>query len=85
MLKTVTVYRSKKRPKTNLKLFSFQTSTQRKDQKSSYQVKQILANFYNLIALILGQNSVKGHTVTNIVKNFKFERVWGELEPKKCF
>ena len=57
----------------------------KKNQKSSYQVKEILAIFCNLIVLILGQNSVKGLTVTKTFKKIKFEGVQGELEPKKGF
>ena len=34
-------------------------------------------------ALILIKNSVKGLRVTKIVKEVKFEEVWGELESKK--
>ena len=53
--------------------------------KSSYEVRQILAIFTNLIALILGQHSVKGLRVAKIVKKIKFERVWGDLESKIGF
>ena len=53
--------------------------------KSSYQVKQILALFCYLIPLILGYSSVQGLRVTKIVKEIKFEGVWGELESKRCF
>ena len=37
----------------------------------------------NLIALILGWNYAKGYTVTKIVKEIKFEGVWGKLKAKK--
>ena len=40
--------------------------------------------FY-LIALILDSKIVKGFRVAKIIKEYKFERVWGELESKKCF
>ena len=43
-----------------------------KDQKSSYQEKQILAPFYNLFALILVLNSAKNFWVTQNVKEIKF-------------
>ena len=43
---------------------------------------QMLALFCNLIALILGQNYVKGLRVIKIVKEIKFKGVWGKLEAK---
>ena len=42
-----------------------------KIRKSSFQVLQILAIFWNLIALTLGYNSVKSLRVTKIVKKKK--------------
>ena len=39
----------------------------------SYQVRQILAIFYRLVALDWGWNCVKGLRVTKIVKQVKFE------------
>ena len=64
---------------------SFDTKcwNQWKDQKSSYRVKQIVALFCILTALILGENSVKCIRVTEIAKEIKFEEVCGELESKK--
>ena len=44
-----------------------------KGRESSYQVRQILALFCKLVALILGQNCVKDLSVTKIVKQIKFE------------
>ena len=41
--------------------------------------------FFNLIALTLGQNSVKSLGFIKIVKDIKFEGVWYELESKKIF
>ena len=41
--------------------------------------------FCYLIALVLGQNSVKGFRVTENVEEIKVEGVWNELESKKCF
>ena len=38
--------------------------------------------FCNITALILGQNWVKTVRVTKIVKEIKFEGVWGKLEAK---
>ena len=58
---------------------------QLKDRKSSYQVRQILAGFCNLIALILSQKCVKGFRVTKIVKEIEFKGVCGELEAKTLF
>ena len=56
-----------------------------KDRTSSYQVRQILALFCNLITLILGENYVKGLRITKIDNDIKFEGVWVELEAKNCF
>ena len=41
---------------------------------------QTLVLLRNLIALILGYNSVKGLRFTKIVEQTKFEGVWGKLE-----
>ena len=56
-----------------------------KHQKSSYQVRQILAFFGHLIPQILGENSVKGIGVTRIPKESKSEEIWVELEANICF
>ena len=56
-----------------------------KARKSSYQVRQILAFFSDLIALILGDKHVKGSRVRKIVKEINFEGVLEELESKKMF
>ena len=37
------------------------------------------------IALILGQNSVESLSVTKIVKEIKFEEIWGNWESKTGF
>ena len=55
-----------------------------KNRESSYGVRQILALFFILVALILVWNCVKGLKVTKIVKQIKFEGVWGKLEAKNC-
>ena len=57
----------------------------KKIRKSSFQVLQILAIFWNLIALTLGYNSVKSLRVTKIVKKKKkkIEGIWGKLDSKK--
>ena len=65
--------------------FNAKFQPQSKDRKSSYQERQSLALFCKLFALILGQNSMKGLRVTKIVKETKFEGVWGELESTKGF
>ena len=57
----------------------------RKSINTSFQVRQILALFCNLIALILGENCVKRLRVTRIVKQIKFKRAWNDLEAKICF
>ena len=46
-----------------------------KDSKRSYKLRQILEIFWKLIALIFGQNSVKGLRVTIIVREINFERI----------
>ena len=45
----------------------------------------MLGLFSNLIAKVLGQNTVEDLRVTKNVKEIKFELAWGELESKKCF
>ena len=47
---------------------------------SSYQVRQILALFWKLLPLILRWNYVKDLRVIKIIKQIKFEEVWGELK-----
>ena len=59
----------------------------KKIRKSSFQVLQILAIFWNLIALTLGYNSVKSLRVTKIVKKKK-KKNWrdlGQVRFKKGF
>ena len=56
--------------------------TSRKISEKQVPRRQILALFCNLVALILGLKWVKGLRVTKIVKEIKFEGVWGELEAK---
>ena len=67
------------------KPFNTNSRPQWKDRKSIYQVRQILALFCNVIALNLSWNFAKSFTVTKIVKEIKFEGIWGKLEAKKCF
>ena len=66
------------------KPFNTKCGLQWKDQESSYQVRQILALFCMLVALILDWNWIKGFRVTKIIKQVKFGGVWGKLEAKKC-
>ena len=56
-----------------------------KDRWSSFQVRQNLALFHNLLALTLSWNCVKSLIVTKIVQKMNFEETWGELETKYCF
>ena len=65
--------------------FNTKFPPQSKDWKSSYQAKQVLALFWNLIDLLFVYNSVKGVRVTKILKEILFERTWGNVESKKCF
>ena len=53
-----------------------------KDRKTSFQVQQVSAPFCKVVALILGQNCLKGLRVTKIMKQVKFEGVWGQSEAK---
>ena len=66
------------------KAFNTKFGTHWKDQESSTWVRQILALFCILLALILDWNCVKGLRVIKIVKQIKFEGIWGKLEAKNC-
>ena len=78
------LYISKKVLDQTWKSFNIKFGFQEKDWQSTCQVRQILKLFWKLVDLILAQNSVKGLTVTKIVKQIKLEEVWGELETKNC-
>ena len=65
--------------------FNTKFQAQWKACSSSYQLKQILAVFCDLIPLILGQSSVEVLGVTEIVKEIKFEKVLDNLKSKKIF
>ena len=65
--------------------FNTKFQAQWKACSSSYQLKQILAVFFELIPLILGQSSVEILGVIEIVKEIKFERVLDKLKSKKMF
>ena len=56
----------------------------RLEKQFSYIVRQILALFCNLVAVILGKSCVKGIRVKKIVKEIVFEEVWGKLEARNC-
>ena len=56
-----------------------------KDRKISYQVKEGFGRFSNLIALTLGEISVKGFGFIKIIEEIKFEGTWDKLESKKEF
>ena len=57
----------------------------KKIENKNYQVRQILATFSNLIALMLGWNSVKSIKVTKIAKEIKFEGVLGQVKIRSRF
>ena len=63
--------------------FNTKFQDQWKACSSSYQLKQILAVYCDLIPLILGQSSVEVLGVTQIVKEIKFEGVLDKLKSKK--
>ena len=65
--------------------FNTKFQDQWKSWKSSYQINHILAPFWYLIPVILGQGSVEVLGVTKIVKEIKFEGMWRELESKRSF
>ena len=72
-------------PDQTWKTFNTKFGPQWKDRESSYRVRQILTLFCILVALILGWNCVKDIRVTRVVKQTKFEEVWGRLEVRNCF
>ena len=62
------------------KAFNTKFGPQSKDRESSYRVRQILAHFCILVALILGWNCLKDFRITKIVKQTKFKGVpFGKL------
>ena len=65
------------------KSFNTKFGPQWKDQENIYYVRQVLALFSKLVALILSWNYVKGLRVTKVVKQIKFEWVWGRVRRKK--
>ena len=67
------------------KVLNSKFGPQWKYRKSSYKVRQMLALICNLVVLILSSNCAKGLRVTKIVKQIKFEAVWGKLEASNCF
>ena len=66
------------------KAFNTKFGPQSKDRKSNYWVRQFLALFCILVALILGWNFAKSLRVTKIVKQIKFEGVCDRSEAKNC-
>ena len=60
--------------------FNTKFQAQWKACSSSYQLKQILAVYCDLIPLILGQSSVEVLGVTEVVKKIKFEGVLDKLK-----
>ena len=69
------VYLSKKRRKTNLKLFQYQILTSVKRSEKQLASKANLEVFCNLNALILSWNCVTGVRINKIVERIKFEGV----------
>ena len=65
--------------------FNTKFQAQWKACSSSYQLKQILAVFCDLIPPILSQSSAEVLGVTEIVKEIMFEGVLGKLKSKKRF
>ena len=53
--------------------------------KEQLSIKAHFSTIFNLVALILIENSMKGLRVTKIVKEIRFEGVWGNLKAKKKF
>ena len=72
----------KKCPRPNLKVFNTKFGPQGKYQGSTYQVRQVLAIFFKVVALILSLNCLKGLRVTKIIKQSKFEGAWNKLEAR---
>ena len=68
-----------------MKRFQYQFRPQGKYWEGSYQLREILALFCKLVALILGYNCVEDHRFRKIVKQIKFEGGWGELEARNSF
>ena len=62
--------------------FKIEFGPQRKYWKKSYQVRQNLALFCNLVALILGWYCVKGLVVTNFIKEISLRGPGVSLEQK---
>ena len=69
------VYLSKKRRKTNFKLFQYQILTSVKRSEKQLASKANLEVFCNLNALILSWNCVTGVRINKIVERIKFEGV----------
>ena len=67
------------------KSFDTEFGPQWKDQEKSYQVKENLALFCTVVALILGWNYVKGLIVTKIVNKNQVWRSLEQVRSKKLF
>ena len=79
------LYISRKRPKTNVKVFQYRILTSVKRSEKQLTSKASFNPFWNLVARILVWNCVKGLRITKIVNETKFHGIWGELEAKNCF
>ena len=71
--------------KQSLSSFDMKFQPQFKARKRSYRLSESLTLFWYLIALILGQTSVKGLRVTKIVQEMKFEGIWAQDRFKESF
>ena len=56
-----------------------------KGLKIIYQVRQALAIFRNLVALVLGQNCIENLRITKYIEKINFEEVWGQVRSKSLF
>ena len=62
--------------------FKTEFGPRQKYRKKSYQVKQNLALFRNLVALILGWYCVKGLIVVKFIAEIGFKGAWSKLRAK---
>ena len=75
------LYLSKKNVvKQTWKSFNSKFGPQSNYRKDSYQGRQIRTLFCNSVSLILSKNCGKCLWVTKVVKEIKFEEIWGKLK-----
>ena len=75
----------KKRRKWTSKAFNTKFTPRWKGRKSSYQVKKLWSLLCKFFTQILDSNYIAGLRYTKIVKQTKFQGLWGELEAQYCF